>query len=54
MSRILLIIHHIALCIPCIAISLVSHTCAFCVDPAEQEPEELQEPEAEETNPKQE
>jgi hypothetical protein len=29
MSRILLIMHHIALFTPCIALLLVSHTCAF-------------------------
>jgi hypothetical protein len=29
MSRILLIMHHIALCTPCIALLLVFHTCAF-------------------------
>jgi hypothetical protein len=55
MSRILLILHHIALCTPCIALLLVSHTCIFVIDPMEQEPEEPQEPaQAEETNPKQE
>jgi hypothetical protein len=52
MSRILLILHHIALCTPCIALLLVSHTCIFVIDPMEQEPEEPAQ--AEETNPKQE
>jgi hypothetical protein len=47
--------HHITLCTPCIALLLVSYTCAFALDPAEQGPEEPQEPvQAEETNPEQE
>jgi hypothetical protein len=55
MSRILLIMHHIALYTPCIALLLVFDTCVFVIDPTEQEPEELQEPaQAEETNPEQE
>jgi hypothetical protein len=55
MSRILLILHHIALCTPCITLLLVSHTYIFVIDPTEQEPEESQEAaQAEETNPKQE
>jgi hypothetical protein len=34
---------------------LVSHTCTFALDPAEQEPEELQDPApTKETNPEQE
>jgi hypothetical protein len=44
--------HHIALCTPCISHLLVYYTCIFAIDPAEQEPEEQQEPaQAEETNP---
>jgi hypothetical protein len=31
MSRMLLIIHHIAICIPCLALLLVSHTCAIAI-----------------------
>jgi hypothetical protein len=43
--------HRIALCIPCIALLLVSHTCIVAIDPAEQQPEEPQEPaHAEQTN----
>jgi hypothetical protein len=41
MSRIHLIMHYIALCTPCIALLLVSHTCAFfAIDHAELELEE--------------
>jgi hypothetical protein len=40
MNMVLLITHHIALCTPCIAFLLVSHTCAFTLDPVEQGPEE--------------
>jgi hypothetical protein len=47
-----MIMQYIALCIPCIIFMLVSHTCIFTIDPAEQELEELQEPApTEETNP---
>jgi hypothetical protein len=50
-----MIMQHIALCIPCIAFILVSHTCIFLIDPVVQELEELQEPApAEEANPEQE
>jgi hypothetical protein len=50
-----MIIQYIALCIPCIAFMLVSHTCIFLIDPVVQELEELQEPApAEEANPEQE
>jgi hypothetical protein len=50
-----MIMQHIALCTPCIAFMLVSHTCIFALDLAEQELEELHEPApAEETNPEQE
>jgi hypothetical protein len=52
MLRLLLLMHHIALCTPCITLLLVSHTCILAIDPTEHEPEELQEPaQAEETNP---
>jgi hypothetical protein len=40
MSRILLILNHIALCTPCITLLLGSHTCTFAIDPAELELEE--------------
>jgi hypothetical protein len=51
MSKILMIKQHIALCTPCIAFVLVSHTCIFAIDPVEPELEELQEPApVEETN----
>jgi hypothetical protein len=51
----LLFMHHIALYTPCIALLVVSHTCAFAIDHAEQDPEELQElAQAEDTNPEQE
>jgi hypothetical protein len=47
--------HHIALCTPCIALLLVSDTCALALDPAEHGPEEPQEPaQAEEPNSDQE
>jgi hypothetical protein len=50
-----MIMQHIALCTPCIAFILVSHTCIFAIDPTEQELEDLQEPASvEETNPEQE
>jgi hypothetical protein len=52
MVKMLLVMNHVALCTPCIAFLLVSHTCIFVIDPAEQELEELQEPApVEETNP---
>jgi hypothetical protein len=55
MLMLLLIMHHIALYTPCIALLLVSHTCIFVIYPTEQEPEEPQEPaRAEETNSEQE
>jgi hypothetical protein len=44
MSKVLLIMHHIALYTPCIAFLLVPHTCAFMLDPTEPGPEEPQEP----------
>jgi hypothetical protein len=49
-----MIMQHIALCTSYIAFMLVSHTCIFVIDPAEQELEELQEPApTEEANPEQ-
>jgi hypothetical protein len=46
---------HIALCTPCIALYVVVSYSHFLVDPAEQEPEELQEPApVEDTNTEQE
>jgi hypothetical protein len=49
-----MIMQHIALCTSYIAFMLVSHTCIFAIDPAEQELEELQEPApTEEANPEQ-
>jgi hypothetical protein len=44
MVKVLMILHHVALCTPCITLLLVSHTCVFTIDPSEQELEELQEP----------
>jgi hypothetical protein len=45
--------YDIALCTPCIAIMLESHTCAFAVYPTEPKPDEQQEPApVEEANPK--
>jgi hypothetical protein len=44
MVKVLLIMHHVALCTPCITLLLVSHTCVFMIDPSEQELEEVQEP----------
>jgi hypothetical protein len=50
-----MIMQHIALCTPCIAFMLVSHTCIFAIDPTEHELEVLQEPTlSEEANPEQE
>jgi hypothetical protein len=47
--------HHIAHCTPCIALLLVSYTCALALDPVEHGPEESQEPaQAVEPNTKQE
>jgi hypothetical protein len=51
----LLFMHHIALCTPCIIFLLVSYTCALALDPVEHGPEEPQEPaQAEDPNPEQE
>jgi hypothetical protein len=50
-----MIMQHITLCTPCIAIMLVSHSCIFVIDHAEQEHEELLEPaQVEDDNPEQE
>jgi hypothetical protein len=62
MVKVLLIMHHIALCTPCIilhfaphALLLVYYTCTFVLDPTEPKPEELQEPApVEDANPEQE
>jgi hypothetical protein len=55
MVKKLSIMHHNALCTPCIAFSILSHTCAFTLDPAEEEPEEPLEPaQVEDTNPEKE
>jgi hypothetical protein len=39
-----MIMQHIILCTPCIAFMLVSHTCIFAIDHAEQGHEEPSEP----------
>jgi hypothetical protein len=55
MSKVLLIMHHIALCTPRIEFLLVSYTWTFTLDPAEQAPKEPQEPvQVKELNPKEE
>jgi hypothetical protein len=46
--------HYIALCTPCIAIMLESHSCTFALDPAEPVPKKQQEPAPiEDANPEQ-
>jgi hypothetical protein len=40
MVKLLMIMQHIILCILCITFMLVSHTCIFTIDHAEQEHEE--------------
>jgi hypothetical protein len=40
MVKLLMIMQHITLCTPCIAFMLVSHTCIFVIDHAEQGHEE--------------
>jgi hypothetical protein len=53
-GKVFIIMHHIALHTPCIALLLMSHTCVFVIDHLEQELEKLQEPAlAEEANPEQ-
>jgi hypothetical protein len=55
MSKVLLIMHHIALCTPCIEFLLVSYTWTFTLDPSEQAPKEPQEPvQVKELNPEEE
>jgi hypothetical protein len=50
-----MIMHHIALCTLCIAFALVSHICAFMLDPVEQGPKEPPDPaQLEDTNQEQE
>jgi hypothetical protein len=50
-----MVMQHITLCTPCIAIMLVSYSCIFVIDHAEQGHEELLEPaQVEDDNPEQE
>jgi hypothetical protein len=44
MDRLCMIMHHTTLCTPYIALMLVSHTCIFTIDHAEQGHEEPPEP----------
>jgi hypothetical protein len=44
MVKLLIIMQHVILYTPCIAIMLVSHTCIFATDHVEQGPEEAPEP----------
>jgi hypothetical protein len=44
MGKLLIIMHHTTLCTPCIAFMLVSHTCIFAIDHAEQGHEEPSKP----------
>jgi hypothetical protein len=44
MIKVFMIMQHITLCTPCIAFMLVSHTCIFVIDQAEQGHEEPPEP----------
>jgi hypothetical protein len=44
MGKLCMIMHLTTLCTPCIVFILVSHTCIFAVDHAEQEPKETPEP----------
>jgi hypothetical protein len=54
MDMLCMIMQHITLCTPCIAFILVSHTCIFALDHAEQGPEETPEPtQVEGVNPEQ-
>jgi hypothetical protein len=49
-----MVMQHITLSTPCIAFMLVSHTCIFVIDHAEQGQEEPPEPaQVEDTNPEQ-
>jgi hypothetical protein len=40
MVKLLMIMHHITPCIPCIAFILMPHTCMFAIDHVEPEREE--------------
>jgi hypothetical protein len=55
MSKVLMIMHHVALCTPCIVLYVCCLILAlFALDPVEPEPEELQEPApVEDANPEQ-
>jgi hypothetical protein len=44
MVKLLIIMQHITLCTPCIAVIVVSHTCIFAIDHMEQGCEEPSEP----------
>jgi hypothetical protein len=44
MDKLCIIMQHITICIQCIAIMLVSHTCIFAIDHAEPGHEEPPEP----------
>jgi hypothetical protein len=44
MIKVLMIMHHITLCTPCIVFMLVSHTCIFAIDHMEQGCEKPPEP----------
>jgi hypothetical protein len=44
MVKLIMIMHHVTLCTPCIATMLVSHTYIFVIDHAEQGHEEPSEP----------
>jgi hypothetical protein len=44
MVKMLMVVHHIILCTPCIASIMVSHTCLFVIDHAQQGHKEPPEP----------
>jgi hypothetical protein len=44
MVKMLMVMQHIILCTPCIAFMLVSQTCIFAIDHAEEEHKETPEP----------
>jgi hypothetical protein len=44
MVKLIMIMHHVTLCTPCITFMLVSHTYIFAIDHAEQGHEEPPEP----------
>jgi hypothetical protein len=55
MAKVLMVTQHITLCTQCIAFMLVSHTCIFAIDHAEQGPKEPLEPaQVDDTNTEQE